>query len=365
MVPGTSSSVTVNGTSLTFDYYNSGAGAYVPVAGHVGIDVAAGTNITTALGSMQTALRASSLSGAGTATVALNGTGKVQITLASTDLTDSMSITDTTNATTGLGLGTQTALPTPATGPVNTISGANSTTFQSQSISGSAITIYSANGSPENVQIRWAKTGNSPSDTWNMYYMSDSTATGTATMWTKVPQNYTFNAAGSLSPAVTSTTIPGMTINGVNLGNITLNHGTGGVTEFADANGTASVTSLSQNGYAAGTFVDVGVDTNGRVVATYSNNQQVAVAQVVTATFSAANALKPLDGGSFASTTESGSPVLLSSGQNIAGASLEASNTDISTEFTKLIVTQQAYSAGAKIVTAADSMLQQALNMIR
>ncbi|MDB5562718.1 MAG: flagellar hook-basal body complex protein [Hyphomicrobiales bacterium] len=365
MVPGTSSSVTVAGNTLTFDYYDSGAGAYVPVAGHVGIDVTAGTNITTALGSMQTALQASPLAGAATATVGLNGAGKVQMTLASTDLTDSMSITDTTNATTGLGLGTQTALPTPATGPVNTISAANAGAFQAQSISGSAITIYSANGSPENVQIRWAKTSNSPTDTWNMYYMSNSAATGAATMWTKVPQSYTFGANGSLNPAVTTTTIPSMTINGVNLGNITVNHGTNGVTEFADANGTASVTGLSQNGYAAGTFVSVGVDTNGRVVASYSNNQQVAVAQVVTASFSAANALKPLDGGSFASTTESGSPILSSNGQNIAGASLEASNTDISTEFTKLIVTQQAYAAGAKIVTAADGMLQQALNMIR
>jgi flagellar hook protein FlgE len=184
-------------------------------------------------------------------------------------------------------------------------------------------------------------------------------------MWTKVPQDYTFGANGSLTPAVTSTTIPGMTINGVNLGNITLNHGTNGVTEFADDNGTATVTALSQNGYAAGTFVSTSVDSNGKVVASYSNNQQVDVAQVVTATFSAADSLKPLDGGSYASTTASGDPILSSSGGNISGSSLESSNVDISTEFTKLIVTQQAYSAGAKIVTTADGMLQAALNMIR
>ena len=43
----------------------------------------------------------------------------------------------------------------------------------------------------------------------------------------------------------------------------------------------------------------------------------------------------------------------------------EHSNTDISSEFSKLIVTQQAYAAGAKIVTTANEMLQQPINMIR
>ena len=47
------------------------------------------------------------------------------------------------------------------------------------------------------------------------------------------------------------------------------------------------------------------------------------------------------------------------------GATLEASNTDIADEFTKLIVTQQAYSAGTRIVTTSDEMMQEALNMKR
>ena len=49
----------------------------------------------------------------------------------------------------------------------------------------------------------------------------------------------------------------------------------------------------------------------------------------------------------------------------IIGSSLEASNTDISEEFTRLIVTQQAYAAGTRIVSTADEMLQEALNMVR
>ena len=71
------------------------------------------------------------------------------------------------------------------------------------------------------------------------------------------------------------------------------------------------------------------------------------------------------DGGAYTASTESGEPIIDQSGQGIVGSSTEASNTDISEEFTKLIVTQQAYSANTKIVTAADEMLREALSMIR
>ena len=137
-----------------------------------------------------------------------------------------------------------------------------------------------------------------------------------------------------------------------------------GLTQFADSNGTAEVTALNQNGYAAGEFVSVAVNNNGRVVVSYNNGQQLEVAQVVTANFNAANQLKRMDGGVFAATSESGEPILDNDG-GIIGASLEASNTDISEEFTKLIITQQAYAAGTRIVSSADEMLQEALNMVR
>ena len=63
-------------------------------------------------------------------------------------------------------------------------------------------------------------------------------------------------------------------------------------------------------------------------------------------------------------TSESGPAIYGASGQ-IVGKSLEGSNTDIADEFTKLIVTQQAYAANTRIVTTADQMLQETINMIR
>ena len=43
--------------------------------------------------------------------------------------------------------------------------------------------------------------------------------------------------------------------------------------------------------------------------------------------------------------------------------SVESSNVDIASEFSKLIVAQEAYGANAKMITTADAMLQVTLNM--
>lgn len=239
--------------------------------------------------------------------------------------------------------------------------------FIEHSVAGGAITVYAENGASANVQLRWAKIDSVDSggtDTWNLFYLSDSSATTTDTMWTNAGTEYEFDGAGTLTTA-TSVTLTGLAIDGTTIGNVTLQHDTGGVTQFADANGSSQVTSLSQNGFSAGEFVSVTINDSGRVVAAYTNGQQVELAQIVVANFNAANSLKRLDGGLFAVTSESGEAILDSSGGGILGGSLESSNTDISEEFTKLIVTQQAYSAGTRIVSTADEMLQEALNMVR
>lgn len=304
------------------------------------------------------------------ATITLNGSGAITVT-ANND-TDTITITDGTAGTlTGFDLADGDYEPTvaPATAlaaRVDTISADDADTFLAQSISGGAITVYANNGAPANVQMRWAKvnsTANGGAERWNLFVMTNSEATGAGTEWMRVGDDYTFGADGSPTPAVEYTDLPTLTVNGVTVGNVRLQHGAQGLTQFADPNGTAEVTTLNQNGYAAGEYVSVAVNDNGRVVVSYNNGQQLEVAQVVTANFSAVNALKRMDGGVFAATSESGEPLLGSGG--VIGSSLEASNTDISEEFTKLIVTQQAYAAGTRIVSTADQMLQEALNMVR
>ena len=252
--------------------------------------------------------------------------------------------------------------------------GSEASTFINRSISGGAITVFDSGGQSLNVQLRWAKTdsvANGGSDTWNLFYLSSASATGSTTAWINAGTNatagdtdYVFGSNGQLSPAITSIVIPSMTIEGNNIGDITLDHGASGITQFSDSNGVVKVTSLQQNGFSAGELTAVAITDDGRVNVSYSNGQSIDLAQISLASFNSDADLQKLDGGSFRATTESGPPIFSAQG-TIIGRALENSNTDIADEFTKLIVTQQAYAANTRIISTSDEMIQEALNMIR
>jgi flagellar hook protein FlgE len=362
--------VDVGGTPVVFEFYDGNAGPYAGTNQGIDVQTTAAVSISTALAAIQTSLRTNGGPSAADATVGLNGANQLEITLGT-----NYSAVMTTSTTAGsLGIPTAATVSNPGVlqatqdlARVPTISANNAADFISQSISGGAITVYAENGAPANVQMRWAKVNSvaeGGADRWNLFLMTDSAATGTATQWSRVGGDFVFGSNGSPTPPVEYTDLTNLTVNNVTIGNVRLQHGATGLTQFADPNGTAEVTSLNQNGYAPGEFVSVAVNDNGRVVVSYNNGQQLEVAQVVTANFNAVNSLKRMDGGIFAATSESGEPILDSDG-GIIGSALEASNTDISEEFTRLIVTQQAYAAGTRIVSTADEMLQEALNMVR
>lgn len=243
-------------------------------------------------------------------------------------------------------------------------------TFTKESISGGAVTAYNAAGTPVNLQLRWAKTdsaslGNGHSDTWNLFYQTDPSATGTTVGWVNAGQSFTFAADGSLtSPAGSGITLNNVTVGGQSLGSVALNISSGGLTQYASTSGAVTINTITQNGYAAGQLRSVAVSNNGLVVGTFSNGQNLDLAQVTLSHFNGTNYLKALDGGAYAVTDQSG-PAIAGASGTISGSSLEGSNTDIADEFTKLIVTQQAYSANTKVITTANSMVQDLLNVLR
>ena len=79
--------------------------------------------------------------------------------------------------------------------------------------------------------------------------------------------------------------------------------------------------------------------------------------------------LKAVSGNAYVPTIGSGEfavkqPTVGGAGQ-IASSTLEASTVDLSSEFTGLISTQKAYSASSKIITTADQMLEELINIKR
>lgn len=138
-----------------------------------------------------------------------------------------------------------------------------------------------------------------------------------------------------------------------------------GLTQYA---GTSySLRGLSQDGVPPGSFSSVTTNTAGDISVNYDNGQSRTIARVPIVTFAAPNALQRQNGQSFTATIDSGNPLTQQAGSNGAGTlvtgSVEQSNVDIASEFSKLIVAQQAYSANTKIVTSADQLLQETINM--
>jgi flagellar hook protein FlgE len=251
-----------------------------------------------------------------------------------------------------------------ASGGTGTVEGQDAATFTNASLDGGSVTAYDSLGNPVNVQLRWAETASSGGNTsWQLFYQTNTTATGTQVAWQNVGTTFTFNSSGQLtSPTASSLNLTGLAVNGDTVGNVTLNYGSN-LTQFATSTGTVQVNSLTQNGFGAGSLQSLSV-AQGQIVGSFSNGQTVALANVTVATFTGQDSLQPLSGEAFAATPESGNPNY-SGGGNVVGSSLEASNVDIATQFSQLIVAQQAYSANARVMTTADQMIQSLLTVIQ
>jgi len=240
------------------------------------------------------------------------------------------------------------------------------------------VTVYDPLGQAVSVNLRWAKVDNGDpaatpptTGTWQLFVAENTGATGaTQVAYRSAGVNVTFGTTGQmLSPTGGSIQLPQLTIGGTAIstaGNpINLTLGANGLTQNGDVSGLIDARSIRQDGYTAGTLDRVSVNSEGAVIGTFSNGQMVALAQIATARFNADNSLKRLDGGAFEETVESGPPITGLGTSQLIGGNVEQSNTDIADEFSKMIITQQAYSANTKVISTAQDMLSAVFNIIR
>ena len=78
--------------------------------------------------------------------------------------------------------------------------------------------------------------------------------------------------------------------------------------------------------------------------------------------------LKDMGSGQYATTLASGTATIGISGTaglgTMVGGALEASNVNISGEFSNLIIAQRAFEANSKAITTFDTVTQETINMI-
>jgi len=132
---------------------------------------------------------------------------------------------------------------------------------------------------------------------------------------------------------------------------------------------TSTVNNIVNDGAGVGNIKGVKIGEDGVVSVTYDNNTVRTIAKIAIATVPNPDGLQTVSGNAYQLTTSAGSLVLKDPGVGGAGkveaSSLEASTVDLSSEFTGLISTQKAYSASSKIITTADQMLDELINIIR
>lgn len=136
------------------------------------------------------------------------------------------------------------------------------------------------------------------------------------------------------------------------------------ISQFA---GAYNVIYSNQNGAELGLRTGVEIDRDGVVTARFSNGQSAKLYKLPIATFTNTNGLSEQSGNAYIQSTASGSFNLREAGQGgaglVEGSSVEISNVDLADEFSKMIITQRAYSAGTKVISTADEMTEELLRL--
>jgi flagellar hook protein FlgE len=131
---------------------------------------------------------------------------------------------------------------------------------------------------------------------------------------------------------------------------------------------TSVVKSLNSDGFASGVLKSLDFEGNGKIFGVFTNGQTSQLGQVVLANFPDTTALKKV-GNYFASTNESGAALRNNPESGGLGEllsnSLEISNTDTAKEFVNMITAQRAYQANARVITTANDMLTELMNIKR
>lgn len=238
------------------------------------------------------------------------------------------------------------------------------------------VQVFDSLGTARDVTITFTKAA-SPSNDWDYDITYGVNTVGTGTL--------DFSAAGTLDPTLPANA-PTVTITAAQLS-------AGGDSVPADLQFTMNMTEVTQlalgtetnqgvvtampstvamrnqDGFELGVLESFSVGNNGEIVGVFTNGLTRTLAQVALASFSNNGGLVRDGDNMFRETPASGLPQIGLPSQGgrgiVSGGTLENSNVDLGTEFSDLIVTQRGFQANARTITAADTLLQETVNLVR
>ncbi|MEZ5556298.1 flagellar hook protein FlgE [Haliea sp.] len=223
-------------------------------------------------------------------------------------------------------------------------------------------TVYDGLGNPHVLSLYFVKTA-TPNQ-WEVHSLVDGVTTSG-------PDTLTFQSNGQFDPLtlpveVNITGWQPLNAAGVGTGadpqdiTVSLSDTTQFGTPFA-------VSSVIQDGFAAGQLRGLEIDSTGIAFARFTNGESRALAQIALANFNNPNGLQPIGDTNWVETFASGPSNVGAPGTSglgvIQSAALEESNVEITAQLVDLIIAQRNFQANAQVIQAEDAVTQTVINL--
>jgi len=227
------------------------------------------------------------------------------------------------------------------------------------------VQVYDSLGTAHTVTITFTETA---ANNWS--YTATVPAADTSASPTLASGTLTFDGTGKLTSGSTpvSLTLSGLTDGASDMTmnwNLADSSGNKLITQFAQS---SSVSSPVQDGNATGQITNVALGNNGLITAKYSNGQQVVVGQLALASIANPSSMNQVGDNNLEATAATAQPAIGTPGTSgrgqIIGGALEASTTDMATQFTNLLTYERSYQAASRVITTSDQLLQETVNLI-
>ena len=227
--------------------------------------------------------------------------------------------------------------------------------------------VYDEQGKAHDVVVDFQKVNNNNPDRWSYEIRpsdpSDSPFVGSKT------GNITFSTDGSIESVDGSNSDLSASIDwkGVNVsGGESVEVGFGDLTQYS---GSTTSKFQSQNGNSSGELSGVQFTPEGKLQLNYTNGVQEEKYQLAIGDVNNPNGLEQQGENFFTTTGASGDLQLGRAGRDlqtsVVSGALESSNVDLAKEFSDLIKAQRSYQASSQIITTADEVLNQTVQLKR
>ena len=231
----------------------------------------------------------------------------------------------------------------------------------------STIDVYDSLGNAHPVSLTFTKNG---ANTWNVTANSTSAEIDTVTF--DIP-SVVFDSNGTLTTPDPSTSPPttlemtvtfvtGLQQNSPIVTNIDMT----AVTQFATE---GQLSMIFNNGFSAGSLISFSVGPAGDITGIFSNGTNRTIGQLAMALFTNPAGLQRAGANNFEPTANSGVAIVGTPGTggrgSIGSGVLEGSNTDLAREFTNVVMAQRGFQASSRIISTADEMLEDLVNLAR